>query len=422
MKNANKSLIIIFCLLIIMSQNLNNLIYGQDKKVANTIMLESTFNTVAYGWAKAERYKIDNENFPLEDYPLDGRGDQDGQRAQLFGNKQPHSSQFLLYYANGWDKSDKSTPILLVHGANDNADRAWANPGEYGFGCGTPICAKTGLMQTLTSEGYKVFAINFPHKHGDNLLWAQQIGAAISRIKSVTGASQVNVIAWSKGAFATRLYASSIKPNWGKPYDNDISKLILIGCPNLGIDYAFRHGATFNTVIFPGCGGFKVNGPSAHTSIFCQEKWQQFPELSIYTTKTGNFFPGQKQMLKKWDEKFPLPQNEMDWKTTYYGGKGTISEGLGIGAAIEQGSLVSQVLSQEIPKSINTYLLAGSSADIPFFHNEHTGTSDGLVFLDSATNKAGIANLVGTATIEANHLLLPWHTKSVAQISEWLKK
>jgi hypothetical protein len=127
-------------------------------------------------------------------------------------------------------------------------------------------------------------------------------------------------------------------------------------------------------------------------------------------------------MLKKWNDKFPLPENEIDSKTTYYGGKGTVSESLGIDVAIEQGSLVSQVLSQEIPKSINTYLLAGNKADIPFFHNEHTGASDGLVFLDSATNKTAIANLVGTATVEANHLLLPWHTKSVTQISEWLKK
>lgn len=407
-----------------MSQSTNSLSYGQDKKVTNTnnAIVENSFTNVVYGWVKAERCKVDNENFPTEDYPLDGRGDQDGQRLQLFASKQPHSSQFLLYYAPNWDKNEKSTPILLVHGANDNADRAWANPGEYGFGCGTPICSKTGLMQSLVSEGYKVFAISFPHKHGDNLLWAQQIGAAISRIKSLTGSNQVNVIAWSKGAFATRLYASGVKPKWGKSYDNDINKLILIGSPNLGIDYAFRHGATFNGLIFPGCGTFKINGPSAHTSVFCQEKWQSFPELSIYTTKSGNFFPGQKQMLKQLDSKFPISENDVDAKTTYYGGKGTVSEGLGIKTAIEQGSLVEQALSNEIPKSINTYLLAGNKADIPFFHNEHTGSSDGLVFLESATNKTAIANLVDTKVVEANHLLLPWNTKSVAQIIEWLKK
>lgn len=455
-KILTKVLTIFFCLVIsIMLQIMDKVSYGQEKldtlekqgtqdtqgkeekqtkeekqdtqikqitTKTNSLILESTFTTVSHGWAKAERYKVDNENFPLEDYPQDGRGDQDGQRLQFFGNKQPHSSQFLLYYAPGWDKNEKSIPILLVHGANDNADRAWANPGEYGFGCGTPLCAKTGLMQNLVGQGYKVFAINFPHKHGDNLLWAQQIGVAISRIKTLTGTNQVNVVAWSKGAFATRLYVSGIKPKWGKDYDNDINKLILIGSPNLGIDYAFRHGTTFNNLIVPSCGGFKINGPVAHTSALCQEKWHQFPELSIYTTKAGNFFPGQKQMLKKWDDKFPLPQNETDWKTTYYGGKGSISEGLGIDAAIEQGSLVNQVLSQDIPKSISTYLLAGNKADIPLFHNEHTGTSDGLVFLDSATHKGGIGNLIATATVEANHLLLPWHAKSVEQIIEWLKK
>ncbi|MBK7996292.1 MAG: lipase [Blastocatellia bacterium] len=417
-----KILIIFLLFLITMSENLIS--YGQDKKATNNrVVLEDTFTKVLHGWVKVERYKIENENFLAEDYPLDNRGDQDGQRAEFFASKQPHSSRFLLYYAPEWDKKDnKSTPILLVHGANDNADRAWANPGEYGFGCGSPICAKTGLMQSLVAEGYRVFAINFPHKHGDNLLWAQQIGEAISRIKVLTNASQVNVIAWSKGAFASRLYASSIKAKWGKDYANDINKLILVGCPNSGIDYAFRHGTTLNNLVFPSCGGFKVNGPAVHTSILCQEKWQSFPELSIYTTKAGNFFPGQKQMLRKWDQKFSLPENETDWKTTYYGGKGSVSESLGIDSAIEQGSLVKQVLSQEIPKSINTYLLAGSSANIPLFHNEHTGPSDGLVFLDSAMDKTAIANLSGSAAIETNHLLLTWHSKSIAQISEWLKK
>jgi hypothetical protein len=421
MKKLKSLAIIIFCFLMTL-ENLNNLSYGQDKKLEEKVIVENSFNTINYGWAKAERCKVNNNNFPLEDYPKDGRGDQDKQRLEFFGSKQPHSSQFLLYYAPGWDKKEKTIPILLVHGANDNADRAWANPGEYGFGCGAPICPKTGLMQNLAEQGNKVFAINFPHKHGDNLLWAQQIGAAISRIKTLTGSDKVDVIAWSKGAFASRIYASNIKPSWGENYANDIRKLFLIGAPNLGIDFAFRHGTIFNIAIFPELGNFKINGPSVHNSILYQEKWQDHPELSIYTTKAGNFFPGQKQMLRKWDEKFPLAKNEPDWQTTYYGGKGNFSESLGIQTAIDQGSLVNQLLSSEIPKSINTYLLAGSSADIPLFHNEHTGPSDGLVFLDSATHTAAIANLTGSAIIEANHLSLTWHNKSITQINEWLKK
>ncbi|MEW6732446.1 MAG: lipase [Acidobacteriota bacterium] len=387
------------------------------------LTLEATFTEVANGWEKVERLKDNNPNFPVEDYLLDGRGDQDGQRLTFFADKRPHSSRFLLYYAANSKTNLKPYPVLLVHGANDNVDRAWANPNEYGF-CGAPSCPKTGLMQLLTEQGYRVFAINFPHKQGDNYLWAQQIHAAIARIKGITGAAYVDVIAWSKGAFATHMYVSNVKPSWGASYRGDIRKLILLGSPNLGIDYTFRHGAIFNSIIFPNCGGLiKVNGPSPHTAMLCQDKWQTFSEYSIYTTASGNFFPGQKQMLRRWDKIYSLPQNELDWQTTYYGGKGEQTEGLGIDAAIAQGELVSQIRRAGIPASITVYLLAGKAATIPFFHNEHTGPSDGLVFIDSATNTDGIGKVAAVTVIEdANHLQLAWHSRALSQINEWLEK
>lgn len=38
--------------------------------------------------------------------------------------------------AGTWDANAKPVPVLLVHGANDTADRAWANPNELGgLGC-----------------------------------------------------------------------------------------------------------------------------------------------------------------------------------------------------------------------------------------------------------------------------------------------
>src|SRR5215213_3079925 len=90
--------------------------------------LEATFTSVSYGWTKVERWKDNGSLFAAENYLPDGRNNQDGQRATFFASTQPHSSRFLLYYAPGWDTGSKSTPVLLVHGANDNADRAWAAP------------------------------------------------------------------------------------------------------------------------------------------------------------------------------------------------------------------------------------------------------------------------------------------------------
>lgn len=393
-------------------------------RAAESVVLEESFTKVNNGWAKVERYRDTNTDFPVEDYPPDGRGDQDGQRLTYFGDKRPQASRFLLYYAPGWDSNSKSVPILLVHGANDSADRSWANPNELGFGCGSAPCPNTGLMQYLSGKGYKVFAINFAHKQGDNYIWAQQIHNAVTRIQKLTGAKSVDIIAISKGAFAAHMYVSGLKQKWGAGYGGGVRKLFLVGSPNLGIDFAFRHGAIFNPVIFPACGlPVKVNGPSPHTAILCQGKWQTFPEFSIYTTSAGNFFPGQKQMLMRWDERYPLPQNDPDWQTTYFGGKGAISEGLGIKAAMEQGSIVPQLRKAGIPGSITTYLIAGAAANIPLFHNEHSGPSDGLLFVESATNTEGIANVGGVKVVEeANHLQLAWHTKVLEQINSWLEK
>src|SRR5579872_6004647 len=211
---------------------------GLDKTFAvGTLTLEAVFtgSSVANGWVKVERYHDADPNFPTADYPPDGRGNQDGQRLTFFGNvAQPALSRFLLSYAPGWNTNTRPVPVLLVHGSNDNADRAWANPNEEGGSvCGATICPTTGMMQFLSGNGFKVFAINLPHKQGDNLLSAQLIFDAIQRIKAVTGASQVDVAAWSMGAFAARLYASSVKPSWGAPYAGDVRKLILMGNPNL---------------------------------------------------------------------------------------------------------------------------------------------------------------------------------------------
>ncbi len=384
------------------------------------LTLEATFTEVANGWEKVERLKDNDTNFTREDYPPDGRGDQDGQRLTFFAHKQPLANQFLLYYAPKWQTNSKPIPILLVHGANDNVDRAWAKPNEYGLGCLN--CPDKGLMQFLVDMGYKVFAINFPHKQGNNFYWAQQIYAAIARIKGVTGAKQVDIIAHSKGAFAARMYVSGLKPDNGADYANDVRKLVLIGSPNQGIDYAFRHGAVFNALLFPDCGGqIKINGPSPHISVRCGDQWQQYPQYSIYTTSAGNFFPGQKQMLKRWDKVFALSEMDIDWQTTYYGGKGTTGESLGIQTAMEQGSLVDKLVAAHIPDTITTYLLAGTSATIPFFHNEHTGPNDGLLFTASATSTDGIGKVGEVKILEKiNHLQLIWYTDALTTINEWL--
>jgi hypothetical protein len=386
--------------------------------------LEATFSSgISNGWVRVERWRDLGSGFAAENYPPSGRGDQDGQRRTFFGGvARPHSSRFLLYYAPGWNTGTKPTPVLLVHGANDTPDRAWANPNELGgFGCGALTCPSSGLMQYLSSRGYRTFAIGFPHKQGDNRYWAEQIHDAVEVIRSRTGAATVDVVGWSKGAFAARMYAASVKHSWGTSYAGKIRRLVLLGNPNEGYDYPFRHGWSHDFSIFPECGG-TVNAPAPHTRMVCLGLWRNHPELSIFATSSGDFYPGQRQMLARFDSTFPLSTLEQDWHTTYYGGLGFYTDGLGIQHAINQGSLVSTILGRTTPAALPVYLLCGGANDIPTIHNEHTGPSDGVVFTSSCRSTRALGTVGGNTLLSTvNHLELGWASSAMSQVELWLR-
>jgi hypothetical protein len=160
-------------------------------------------------------------------------------------------------------------------------------------------------MQYLDTRGYKVFAIGFPHKQGDNLVQAQLVADAIGTIRSKLGVTKVDLVCWSKGGFPCRSYVSSVKPSWGRVYQGDVRKLVLIGNANNGIDYAWRHGAPGAILIYPECGG-ALNGPAAVSTYECYGFFYDHPELSYTGTGSNNTYPGQRQMLKRWDGTYGL--------------------------------------------------------------------------------------------------------------------
>jgi hypothetical protein len=382
------------------------------------VTLEATFTSgLDNGWAKVERYRDGSGGFATEAYPPDGRGDQTGQTLRLFGGvARPHSSRFLLYQAPGAPTGSKQVPVLLVHGANQTADQAWANPNALGpNGCGSPSCPTTGLMQFLDGRGHKVFAIGFPHKTGDGYYWAEQIGAAVKLVKAKTGASQVDAIGWSKGASNARMYVSSLRRSWGTAYGGDVRRLVLVGGPNKGFDWGYRHGWSHGFAIFPQCGG-ALNAPAPHTAMICFGVWHDATPYSY----EGTAFPGGRQMLARWDHVYPLPAAEQDWHTTYYGGPGFFTAGRGIQHSIDQGSLVQPLINAGVPASVPVYQLCGSSPTMPLLHNEHTGPSDGAVFIASCTAADGIATRASTVTLALNHLQLGWAAGAKSQVAGWL--
>ncbi|KJL24296.1 Alpha/beta hydrolase family protein [Microbacterium azadirachtae] len=383
------------------------------------VALEATFTSSSSGWAKVERWHDSNAGFIAAQYPSDGRIDQTGERKTFFGSARPDAGRFLVSYAPGWSTNPKTVPVLLVPGAYETADYAWAAPNTSPVGCGATSCPTTGLMQSLSSAGYRVFGITFPHVVGNNYNHAEQIGDAISIIKAATGAPKVDVIAWSMGTLSSRMYASSVKQSWGTAYAGDIRKLILMGGPNNGWDYTFRHGTWPAISTYPECGGSVIGGTAAIWQN-CYGVLYSHPELTAYVTSAGDFFPGIRQMLKRWDSTYPLNPSNPDGYTTYNGGTGFYGQSYGIDYAISQGSLISPMRASAVPAGISTYLLCGNNANIPNWNNEADGPSDGTILLASCQDTGAIANLAGTATLNLNHIRLTWDTAAVSQVTTWL--
>lgn len=389
-------------------------------QASGPVTLEATYTTVSDGWVKVERWYDSNSGYNAAQYPADGRLDQTGQRKTFFnGVARPVAGRYLLSYAPGWSTNPKTIPVLLVPGAYETADLAWANPSEGPIGCGQTTCPTTGMMQYLSGAGYKTFAITFPQMVGDNYDHAEQIRDAIQTIKANTGASQVDIVSWSMGTLASRLYVSGVHQSWGSAYGNDVRKLIMMGGPNNGWDYTFRHGTYIAINIYPECGGGVIGGTAAIWQN-CYGILYSHPELTAYITSSGDFFPGIRQMLKRWDGVYPLNLSNPDASTTYSGGTGIYGQSYGIDYAISQGSLIVPMRAASIPSSITTYLLCGNTANIPNWVNETDGPSDGTIFLNSCQDTGSIGTLGGNVALSLNHIQLTYASSSETQVSTWL--
>jgi len=83
-------------------------------------------------------------------------------------------------------------------------------------------------------------------------------------------------------------------------------------------------------------------------------------------------------------------------------------------------SLVDLIRASPTPAGVRVHNLCGNQADIALLHNEHTGPSDGVVFIASCTDTVGVTTNGGDATIAVNHLELGWDAPAVNQIKTWL--
>lgn len=403
--------------------------------VVPTLEFEAAFEVAEEGWARAERWSIVTPVMPDDPFFPDARSEQSGQQLEFFGlDPKPGPQTIVLQFGPGWDEHP-GTPVLLVHGADDPPDRAWANPGFEGpYGCGDAVCPDTGLMQAIADAGHPVFAIAFPNKQGDNYMWVEQIHAAIQIVKEHTCADSVDLIGWSKGSFAARQYASNVIADWGTAYSDDVRKLVLIGGPNLGFDYLFRYGSGNNSTVWP---PGMSHGPTPHDEQVVGLMTIDRSEYAVYDLGDGYYFRGQAQMLKSWIDSYGLSfmansglgeYAVVDSLSTYWGEDmypGVFARGRGLAFAEAQGSIVDEIVAAGVPASVTTYLLCSEITEqadyIVGIPNEISGPSDGVVFVDSCTAADGLGTIGEIALLpDINHLELGWAEPAMDTVVGWL--
>lgn len=352
-------------------------------------------------WEKVELYRVkglkgEREEFCEENQHLDL------DIIAHFGTNTPSADQYLLHFAPGWDRNQHNIPIILVHGAGLDAT-SYTDLFAMGF---------KGLQQQLMEIGYRVFAVTFPHAHGDNFFQAEQLADAISRVKDLTGVEKVDLIAHSKGGIATRIYLSNMA---NTTFRHDVRRYIMLGVPNMGLDFSFRN-PLFNYLVYVS----GSNGTMSWDKILSLGTMVDTSKRSIYS---DGCFPGQKQMLYRWDDEYELDVLQQDWWTTYYGGWGFVSHSHGIKRAIEEGgSLVEKLNKKGLEAGIEFSLMAGDNHIFNAVPGEESGPSDGIVFVDSALYSESLekrgAVLKEKTILPVNHMELLFSRK----VCRWIDK
>ncbi|MEZ6188178.1 MAG: acetyltransferase [Planctomycetota bacterium] len=354
-------------------------------------------------WAKTELLTDDHPAMIQEAFiPLVAQ--KEPETVKAFGSPTPPSSKFLLHYAKGWEEAQNPVPVLLIHGAALTSTDCYADdPVEQPY---------EGLAACLVRSGRKTFAITFSHFHGDNFLQAEAVADAIARIREVTGAKQVDLIAHSKGGMSARIYLSSAGRKWSTKFRGDVRRYVMLGTPNGGIDVSFAY-PNLNYWILEN----KSAAPMSWTEGLYYGKWLSWEDRTIYGE--GNPFPGQNQMLARWDGPYgrTTQRGQFDVDTTYEGGRGTVSVSKGIDQAIKDGGDTMAYLEKKaIDPSVELAVLAGTSPWVMHLVGERRAPSDGLLLVASAFHtdpltKRG-AKLLKKETLMLNHLQLVYHPRA----------
>jgi len=304
-----------------------------------------------------------------------------------FGTPTPPSSSLLLHFFGPPARPVAKPPVVIVPGAKVDA-----------------FFYQT-LAQSLRAQGLSVYALTFAHNQDDNYVQAQQLANAVARVRTLSNAPQVDLVAHSKGCIVATVYATpGFRQPWMSQYPHDVRRLLLVGGPNGGLDYFHRHP-------------FDDQGASNWPMVWRRLTVDgQTTDCSQWQLDLEGYWPGQAQLVSRWDGRFPVED-----KVSYYGGSSERFQADGIDAAIEAGdNFMARLSDTPLAEEVELGLLAGSVADVPGFRNETAGPSDGIILLESALKPPHQAHVSKATVLPCNHIQLILGPAAQSQIAGFL--
>jgi triacylglycerol lipase len=305
---------------------------------------------------------------------------------RCFGTSRPASGAFLLHRGLGADVLP-GVPVLFVPGAGDNASR--------GFGT---------LSLAMFNRFFPVYGLTFSHPHGDVFQQAEVIADAVARIKELTGAPQVDIVAHSKGGIAAAVYLSNLPGTvWGDAdyeavgtrYRGDVRRVVFAATPLGGVDTSFRWPANNYASLDPDT----AVSPSSWDDWYPNTTGVPLTRVSLsaqdfYPGGSADLFPGQRQLLHPqapalpgsmpWLGTYALVQQ--DWYTTWHGGYGLVSYSRGIEEAAEAGGgLIARLPELGVHPDVELFLLAGTNPLLTNGTELIAAQAFGETFVDLAT-------------------------------------
>ena len=319
-------------------------------------------------WSAIERHTDPNKGLLAQESFNQGIAWQDGEYSpwmqSCFGTATPSSSDFLLHFGPN-EASASGTPILLVPGAGDNGSRGFITLASKMDQAGRPVYAIT-----FAHPHGDVFMQAEAVANAIARIQARTGAAQVDVVSHSKGGIATAVyLSHHSGAD----WAHSAYTKHGTQYRGDVRRSVFIGTPLAGVDTLYRWSGnnyaaldadtTFSPSSWSAYYPYSTSAPAWVTDLSDQDMLSDGADI----------FPGQRQILARQDHPLPgsMPwlgvyAAQQDWYTTYEGGYGFYSYSDGIDDAIaDGGELLTHLTDTGVDPSVELFILAGTNPLMP---------------------------------------------------------